>query len=87
MADQGPHHRPDVDSSLGTGGHHGGGRQGPVGRVGDDAERRERNPVFGRNTRRDMGFRVDRHGPGFFMQRTLGLGAGDRDVASGNIAE
>lgn len=59
----------------------------PLGRVGDDAQRRERNPAIGGDLRGDMRFHVHRMGAGLKMEITLAGTAGDRRVNPCEINE
>jgi len=82
-----PHHGPDIDGSVRTDRDHRRRRQGMVAWIGDDAERREGQPVLGCDSSRNMGLRVDRDCPGPLMQRAFGFGTGDRSIGSRNVAD
>ena len=55
-------------------------RQVALGRVGDGAQSRERNPLFERKATRDQTFHVNRRGPRGAAQFRLGAGGQHRSV-------
>jgi hypothetical protein len=58
-----------------------------MGRIGDDPKRRERNPMLGRDSRRNMRFHVHCNRAGPFVKPPLGVGTGKRYVGPRNIAK
>ena len=60
-------------------------RQLPLGRIGDDPQRREGDAAIGRDSGRDMRFHVDRMGAGAQMQGALAGAVGDRQIHPGEI--
>jgi hypothetical protein len=58
-----------------------------MGGIGDNPECRERDPMLGRDSCRNMRFHVDRNRTCLFVKLSLGVGAGNGYVRPGNVSK